>query len=87
MKVTEIGATVRLSKEVKGAWKSVELSAKADVAEAEAERWREKLAELYAELGQELRRLWSEPTERLGRAADPPRAGPAGDVEPPDPAP
>lgn len=58
MKVDRIKATVRYSKELEGtgAWKSVEIGAEATV--EEPEQWKGALAQLYAELGREMKQLW-----------------------------
>ena len=58
MKVERITAQVRYSQDTgHGAWKAVEIGAEATV--DERERWAEALAHLYADLGQELKTLWS----------------------------
>lgn len=58
MKITTISASVRFSKAIQpGCYKTIELSAEADV--APRENWHEAQATLYADLGEQLKALWS----------------------------
>jgi len=58
LKVDRVTAQVRVSQDTgHGAWKSIEIGAEATV--DEEERWSEALAHLYADLGRELKTLWS----------------------------
>ena len=52
MQITKISASVRYSRDIGGAWKSVELSAEAAL--DHQEDWYQSQAELYTELGQQL---------------------------------
>jgi len=57
MKVEKVSANIRYSKAQEGgAWKTVELAAEASV--TPSENWQEAQAQLYAELGQQLKALW-----------------------------
>jgi hypothetical protein len=58
MKIDRISANIRYSKDTgQGAWKTVELAAEASV--TPSENWQEAQAQLYAELGQQMKALWS----------------------------
>ena len=58
MKVTTVSANVRYSKALAdGAWKSIELSAEASL--DAKEEWQDAQAELYSQLGQQLKTLWA----------------------------
>ena len=58
MKVEKVSAHIRYSKALDdGQWKAIELSAEGTVDTRET--WQGALSYLYAELGQELRTLWS----------------------------
>ena len=58
MKITTISANIRYSQDTgHGAWKVVELGAEATV--GEREKWSDAQAELYHQLGQQLKALWS----------------------------
>ncbi len=58
MKVEKISATVRYSQDTgKGAWKVVELGAEASV--SDREHWKQAQSELYYQLTDQLRTLWS----------------------------
>ena len=57
MKVKKISANVRYSKAIRpGAYKTVELSAEASVDANES--WEDAQAELYNDLGRQLKTLW-----------------------------
>jgi hypothetical protein len=58
MRIDRVTATVRYSQDSgKGAWKSVELGAEATV--DDRENWREAQANLYQQLGQQIKTLWA----------------------------
>ena len=58
MKITTVSASVRYSKAIQsGEYKTIELSAEATLEPQEA--WIEAQASLYADLGQQLRTLWT----------------------------
>src|SRR2546426_8490220 len=58
MRIDRISANIRYSKAQEGgAWKTVELAAEASVTPSES--WQEAQAQLYAELGQQIKALWS----------------------------
>jgi len=58
MKVEKVSATIRYSQDTgKGAWKVIELGAEASV--SDREHWRQCQSELYYQLGDQLRTLWS----------------------------
>ena len=58
MKVEKISATVRYSQDTgKGAWKVIELGAEATI--SDREHWKQAQSELYYQLGDQLRQLWS----------------------------
>ena len=70
MKVTTVSANIRYSQDTgHGAWKVVELGAEATV--GEREQWADAQAELYRQLGQQLKTLWANPEEPVGAASDP----------------
>jgi len=58
MKVEKISATIRYSQDTgKGAWKVIELGAEGTV--DARENWQAAQSYLYAELGKQMRQLWS----------------------------
>jgi hypothetical protein len=58
MKVDRVTATIRFSQDSgKGAWKSVEVGAEATL--APTEDWRIAQEQLYHELGQQIKTLWT----------------------------
>ncbi len=58
MKVEKISATIRYSQDTgKGAWKVIELGAEATI--SDREHWKQAQSELYYQLGDQLRTLWS----------------------------
>ena len=58
MIVTTISATIRYSQDtVKGAWKVIELGAEATISDREF--WKQAQSELYYQLSDQLRTLWS----------------------------
>ena len=58
MKVEKISATIRYSQDTgKGAWKVIELGAEATISDREF--WKQAQSELYYQLGDQLRTLWS----------------------------
>jgi hypothetical protein len=58
MKVNLVKATLKYSQDSgKGAWRTVEIGAEATV--DEREQWEAALANLYADLGKELKTLWA----------------------------
>ncbi len=74
MKVTTVSANVRYSKvQADGAWKSIELSAEASL--NAKEEWQEAQAELYSQLGQQLKTLWSNGGAKV-ESPDPPQERP-----------
>jgi hypothetical protein len=60
MDVNVVKATIRYSKEVQGAWKSVELGAEASLSPEETENWPLAMEGLYSSLTVELRNLWGQ---------------------------
>ena len=61
MKVEKVSANIRYSQDTgRGAWKVVELGAEASI--GEREHWRQAQSELYYQLGDQLRTLWSRTT-------------------------
>lgn len=58
MNVTKITATLRYSAEAKGAWRTIELGAEATLPDRD-ESWEHAQAELYHQLGQQLKVLWN----------------------------
>lgn len=57
MKVTTVSANIRYSRDSgQGAWKVVELGAEATL---DGEDWKKAQANLYADLGQQLKALWA----------------------------
>jgi hypothetical protein len=59
MQVTTVTATVRFSQDTgKGAWKSLELGAEATISPGES--WRVAQANLYRDLGHQLKTLWKQ---------------------------
>jgi hypothetical protein len=71
MRVTKVNIAVRFSKEMRGgAWKSIELGAEATLGKGET---REQATDaLYAELTDDLRRLWNngKPAEQTPTTTD-----------------
>ncbi len=58
MKVEKVSATIRYSQDTgKGAWKVIELGAEATI--RDREHWKQAQSELYYQLGDQLRTLWS----------------------------
>ena len=57
MEVNKIAASIRFSKDIGGSWKSVELGAEATVSDREF--WKQAQSELYYQLTDQLRTLWS----------------------------
>ena len=58
MKVEKVSATIRYSQDTgKGAWKVIELGAEASI--GDREHWKQAQSELYYQLGDQLRTLWS----------------------------
>jgi hypothetical protein len=57
MNVTTVTATIKYSAETKGAWRTTEVGAEADV--ALDEDWHTAQASLYDQLGQQLKTFWS----------------------------
>jgi len=58
MKIEKVSATIRYSQDTgKGAWKVIELGAEASV--GNREHWKQAQSELYFQLGDQLRSLWS----------------------------
>jgi len=58
MKVEKVSATIRYSQDTgKGAWKVIELGAEASI--SDREHWKQAQSELYYQLGDQLRTLWS----------------------------
>ena len=75
MNITKISASVRFSKAIQpGCYKTIELSAEADV--APRENWHEAQSQLYTDLGDQLRVLWftrsdqAAPTEQRNEHED-----------------
>ena len=61
MKVTTVSANIRYSQDTgHGAWKVVELGAEATV--GEREQWAHAQAQLYHQVGQQLKTLWANGT-------------------------
>jgi hypothetical protein len=58
MRVTTVTATLRYSAEAQGAWRSIEVGAEATLTNSD-EDWRAAQANLYQQLGQQLRALWN----------------------------
>jgi hypothetical protein len=58
MKVNIVSATLRYSREEKGAWKSLELGVEASL--DDREKWQAAQAQLYSELAAQLKQLWSQ---------------------------
>jgi hypothetical protein len=58
MRVTTVTATLRYSAEGQGAWRSIEVGAEATLT-ASDEDWRAAQGQLYQQLGQQLKTLWS----------------------------
>ena len=71
MKVTKVTANLRYSAEAKGAWRSIELGAEASLTSS-AEDWETAQAELYHQLGQQLKTLWSNGTAKVDPPGLPP---------------
>jgi hypothetical protein len=57
MKVTTVTATIKYSAEAKGAWRTIELGAEAQV--ALNEDWHTAQEQLYLQLGQQMKTLWA----------------------------
>lgn len=58
MEVSKISANIRYSQDTgKGAWKVIELGAEATI--SDREHWKQAQSELYYQLGDQLRTLWS----------------------------
>ncbi len=58
MKVERVNATIRYSQDTgKGAWKVIEIGAEGSV--DDRENWQSSQAYLYAELGKQLKSLWT----------------------------
>lgn len=69
MKITTISASVRYSKPLSdGAWKAVELSAEGTL--GPNDEWHQAQAALYAELGQQLRTLWTSKANGNGQPSN-----------------
>ena len=63
MKVTTISASVRFSKAIgEGSYKTIELGANATL-DSSKEDWQEAQSNLYQELGEQLKNLWSARTD------------------------
>jgi hypothetical protein len=73
MKVTQVSATIRFSKEVHEGWKSVELGAEATL--EPSDDWHQAQQGLYTSLTAQLRTLWDNNSKSgiLGHAPDGPR--------------
>ena len=69
MKVTTVNATIKYSQGTsKGPWKAVEIGAEATVDANET--WQTTQARLYADLGQQLKALWSNGQKAPAKAAE-----------------
>ena len=67
MNVTSVSASVRFSKAIQpGCYKTIELSAEADV--APRENWQTAQSQLYTDLGEQLKALWSARNDQSGPA-------------------
>ena len=58
MKVEKVTATIRYSKDIGGAWKSIELGAEGSVEPRET--WQQAQAYLYQQLGIQMKALWAQ---------------------------
>ncbi len=56
MQVTKVSASIRYSRDLAGAWKSIELGVEAEL--SHGDDWWQAQSELYTELGKQLRDLW-----------------------------
>lgn len=79
MRVTKVTANLRYSAEAKGAWRSIELGAEASLTSSN-EDWEAAQADLYHQLGQQLKTLWSNGTAKADQPA-PPELEPAPPVK------
>ena len=76
MKVTTVTATIKYSQDArKGAWKAVEIGAEATVDANET--WQTSQAHLYADLGQQLKALWSNGQKAPEKPVEPADTGEA----------
>ncbi len=68
MKVERVSATIKYSQDTgHGAWKAVEIGAEASVNDQEG--WAQGLADLYRDLGQQLKTLWANGRSEKGQEA------------------
>ena len=71
MEVTSVSATIKYSQDTgKGAWKAVEIGAEATVDANET--WQNTQAHLYADLGQQLKALWTNGQKAPEKATEAP---------------
>jgi hypothetical protein len=66
--VITVTATIKYSAEAKGAWRTIEVGAEADV--ALDEDWHTAQASLYDQLGQQLKTFWSKGASKAHAEAD-----------------
>ena len=65
MQVEKVSANIRYSQDSgKGSWKVVELGAEASI--GQRDNWKQAQSELYYQLGDQLRSLWSGNTKSAG---------------------
>ena len=82
MEVSKISANIRYSQDTgKGAWKVIELGAEATI--SDREHWKQAQSELYYQLGDQLRQLWSNGSNNGNGAALNGAGGAEKPVEPP----
>ena len=82
MKVEKISATVRYSQDTgKGAWKVIELGAEASL--NDREHWKQAQSELYYQIADQLRTLWSSGNSNSNGAALNGTGGAETAIEPP----
>jgi hypothetical protein len=65
MNVTNVSANIRYSAEAKGAWRTIELGAEADV--TPNEDWHIAQEQLYHQLGQQMKTLWASSGSSSGK--------------------
>jgi hypothetical protein len=68
MKVTNVSASIRYSAEARGAWRSIELGVEATI--APSEDWHTAQQDLYAQLGEQLKTMWSKGASKVETEPD-----------------
>jgi hypothetical protein len=68
MRVTKVSSIIRYAAEAKGAWRTIEVSAEAAI--NPEENWQTVQQELYRQLGDQLKSMWSRGASKAQTEAD-----------------